>query len=254
MTSILTSFIRLAQVDTSSAAFRIGELVGTILAVVLLISVPVFFVLSIIRFNRTKHGGWLAVVILTGLPLIAFVVIIGLGFYKGFQEGFENARASHEGGEAQVVLTGDDRYAFTMPGHWTKLELNPVAILEVGSERHEEYLLVIKDPKSSFQGSLGEFADAVNRMYLESLQAPEELTMRPTMVNGLVCIRSEFRGEFNGLPVHFIVLVVDGDDSYYQVAGWTVQSGVDGSLPVLNEVLASMKRQNPQASPVTATE
>ena len=70
----------------NSTAFHIGQIAGAIIAVFMMISLCVFFVIALVRAITTGRKGWIIAASIFSLPFLAFLFLIIVGMVMGFSK------------------------------------------------------------------------------------------------------------------------------------------------------------------------
>lgn len=143
-----------------------------------------------------------------------------------------------------------------IPENWmpiTGVNANPEASLQMGNMFAETYAMVLSENKSDFNSfaagnplmseefSLEDYTDLI----LSNMTAPGSgMTHTPqqsTTLNGMPAYSFKINGSFDGNPVVFTGMTVDGKRHYHQVLCWTLANREEANMPKLNQVLQSFK-------------
>lgn len=230
--------------ETQSLAYQIGQVFGAVFAIALFLMVPVAFIVSLVLLIKTKKKGWLFMVVPSGallvLLIIGFMGVFAFGFYKGIQNS-EQWTSGEEVPKDRVVVTDDEVMQMKLPNHWQMLKnLNDYAQLEVGNPRREEYLIVINDPKSSFDGSLKDYADFALEKTRGALENGQVGEAEQTTLDGRRALQYEAWGDIEGLSVRYLFTFTESEGYFHQVITWTLKSRREKAFPVFREVLNSV--------------
>jgi len=232
------------------SAYQIGQIVGGIIGLLIMVAVPLIFVVSLVLLFVTKKKAWLFAVIPSGLLGLVLVVLFGVAFVGGFQRGMEKQRQNISAEKVpadRLVTSTDGAVQIKLPLHWRLLKnLNDAAQLQAGNMAREEYLMVINELKSDFSGTLEEYAEIIsenlkNGLAGATLTGPEKVT-----VNGLSGLQYKVMGTVNNVNIAYLLTTVESANSFHQVNEWTLQSKEDAVFPLFQEVLQSF-------TPVAAT-
>ena len=83
----------------NSTAFQVGQIVGVIIAVLMMISFLGFFVFALVKAFTTRRKGWIIAASVASLPFLLFLglflMAMVMGFTKGMNRSNEMAAARH---------------------------------------------------------------------------------------------------------------------------------------------------------------
>lgn len=159
-----------------------------------------------------------------------------------------------------AVSCGDDtqtvtvkHYSLTLPTFLTVTKgLNDAASLQYQNAGREFYVLVIDEPRKTFEDLLKENAlgyepnlDGYSGLLIESLVegsgAKEKPAVTAKKINGLDARVTSVKGEVSGEKVFWKIAYVEGKNTYYQVLCWTSQAKQDEYEPQIDAILESFK-------------
>jgi hypothetical protein len=66
-----------------SLAFRIGEIAGAVVSLLLLLAVGVFFVIALVKAIKTRRPGWIVAAAISGLPMLSILAAFLIGVVIG---------------------------------------------------------------------------------------------------------------------------------------------------------------------------
>jgi hypothetical protein len=230
--------------ETTSTAYQIGQAFGALFAIMLFLMVPAAFIVSLVLLIKTKKKGWLFLLVPSGLLLAGFFAAFSLAFAAGLKKGMESSRqwqSEEKVPEDRLVETSDALMKLKLPGHWQILkDLNEAAHLEVGNPRREEYLIVINDPKASFDGSLAEYAEFIVDRTKNALTDGEVSGPEPITVDGRPALQYEVRGSVDKVNVQYLFTLTESAANFHQLITWTLASRKSKAFPVFQDVLKSV--------------
>jgi hypothetical protein len=236
-------FTLLAQTDTESVAFLIGMLIGLLM----LVGLPIFFIVCLILFIKTKNKGWLVGTILSGLVALVPIGLFVTGFVEGFQEGMrEFSEGSGQSGsldkETNTVTSADGLCSVRIPKSWSTMsDLNAEASLQVGNGFREEYMIILVDRDYEYDGTLREHSDLTTSFIVEGLIGPKDSGPEEIVLNGLNALQREIHGRISGLDISYLHTSIEGEKGFYQVLAWTLTDREPSKFPVYREVLESFQ-------------
>lgn len=230
--------------DSISPTYQFGYVMGGIVGLLLLVAIPLAFIISLILLIVSKKKGWLFLLIPSGLLSLLLVVGFGVAVFMGITKGIENTsklKSDQVVPDDRVVASNDDQVKVKLPSHWDLLtNLNEAAQLQAGNPRREEYLMVISDSKEDFNGSLPEYSDLIIRRLSDVLQDLSVEGPKKVTLDGREAMEYEVAGVVEGVSIHYIFTIAEGDSGFHQVIVWTLKSKRDVAWPVFREVLGTV--------------
>lgn len=234
MEALSTPLFCLAEISTSLS--RPAAVLGSLLAVALMVVVPVMFVLSLIRYVSTRNGGWLAGLVISTLLLITGVTLFLAGAWNGFQKASQLAKTPHG------VTTTDQAITLQIPGNWKDLpELLEEATLRKGNLIREEYLVTIPESKADYPGTLEDAATAGAARVLTAVTDPERSEPKELTLDGHRAIQYELTGNSGKHRVVYFQTTVETKDSFQHLLMWTLENKREAAVPIFNGVLESAR-------------
>ncbi len=227
------------------SAFQIGQIIGGIIGVLIVVAVPLIFVVSLILLFTTKRKAWLFAVIPTGLLSLGFGVVFAVAFVGGFKRGMERQKQNISDEKVpadRLVTSTDGAVQIKLPLHWRLLKnLNTAAQLQAGNMAREEYLMVFNEMKSDFDGTLEEYSKIISGNLEKGLSGaivtgPEKVT-----VNGLNGLQYKVMGSVNNVNIAYLLTTMESANGFHQVNEWTLQSKEAAAFPLFKEVLQSFQ-------------
>ena len=140
------------------------------------------------------------------------------------------------------VVADDDSVRVEVPAHWKpNPELNDIASIQYANLSREQYFIVISEPKSDFYADMDVFS--YNNLLLENFR--ESLTdiqikyLGEVEINDMAGLKHELRGRIDGLSVVYLLVALEGTDSYHQLVFWSTAARWKTGSNVFEEVLTS---------------
>jgi hypothetical protein len=145
--------------------------------------------------------------------------------------------------EPHVVTATDGQSRLTVPGTWSvQTDLHDDAEIQAANLSQEQYMIVLTESKADFVDT--EFAD-YNEIVAESVAANASADETPDgaalTINGRPAMRYEVHGTVDNMKVVYWLTTVDGEQNYYQVLAWTLESKAEQNAPVFDEVVQSFQ-------------
>lgn len=231
---------------TDSQAFNLGQSVGQVLGIVIVIVVligfPVAFITALVRYSRVKTSGRLTAVIVTGLlcliAVVALTAMVGFGIYQGMERRRLAAPSPESAPAERMVQTLEGELRIRMSDSWSALTvLNDDAEIQVGNLAREEYLIVVKDLKEDYDGSLRDFAEQTSGAIIDSLTRTTSTELADFELSGKPALRREMSGTLQTARVEYMFTAVEGSEHYFQILAWTLRSKKNTAFKVFRDVL-----------------
>jgi hypothetical protein len=241
---MITDFFLLAATDTSSAAYKIGTIIGVILISILMIGLPILFIVSLIKLISTKNKNWIIGLVLSGLPLLALVCIFIFGIYAGLQEAISKRKPgiASVSGMGRIVNVPDSKLSLQIPSNWRELKnINADASLSLGNPSREEYFIVLTETKIDLEGNLQDFSDITCDAIFASLTNATMSEPKTLTINGLSAVQREISGSIDRIKISYLHTSLEGKEQYYQLLGWSVVSRKTQAFKAIHDVVHSCK-------------
>lgn len=239
---MITDLLQLAATDPSSAAYKAGQLVGTIIGFVVMIGIPVLFILSLVKLITTKNKAWIIGLVLSGIAFILIICVFAVGAYMGYKNTKGQSLTETSSGTKKIVKVPDTKLSLGIPSHWKKIDdLNEAASLSMGNLFREEYLIVIAETKADFDGSLTDYSDLTVTAMIDSIDNSTFTEPVSLSINGLPAIQREFSGSVDRTKIAYSHTSIEGSENYYQIIGWTIPSRKTTAFKVIGDVVNSAK-------------
>ena len=142
----------------------------------------------------------------------------------------------------KTMLASDGKTQITVPGHWTELELNDVAEIELGNADDPAYLIVINELKEDLFGwNIEKHSRVTLGGLLGTLAFPTVEGPRAIKVGGSPAIQYEVSGALEGQKIVYIHTTVDGPNYLSQILAWSIPSQVDKIRPQLIKAVSTFR-------------
>jgi acyl carrier protein len=152
------------------------------------------------------------------------------------------AKSNTEKKKRLSAATGD--YSLMVPQSWKEIpEANPQAGIIAGHLLREQYVLVIRNPKEDFSGTLDEFDDLTTKSLCDGMTDAETSGPESKIVAGYPARLSRIKGTVDKIGISYLAVSLEAADAYYQVYGWTLKSREPIAFPVIEEIFESFKAQ-----------
>ncbi len=143
-----------------------------------------------------------------------------------------------------VLENADTGARITVPPQWrVSNQLRGDADIYATYPAQELYASVVSEDKAELsQFGLEDNAEQY-RWLIERQLSDYETSVRTGVeqINGDPAVQYEIRGQVDGTPVVYLHTTVQGDDSYYQVVGWTSRDRYADNKEVLQGIVESFE-------------
>lgn len=198
----------------------------------------VVFIVAIIKAFTKQTTGWIITAVVS-----AVVALIGLfgSISLAAKAVTKLAKEKKEEGERRKrVASADGKFRLEVPGNWKEMPgLNEAASISAGNEFKEQYVMVIENPKTDFEGTLAEFEDAVSGMVIGNLEKAESGDPEKASIGKFPAIRRRFTGVADNIRVVYHSAAVETKTGFYQILTWTTPSRESAAKAVFEEVINS---------------
>jgi hypothetical protein len=203
--------------------------------------VLVFFIISLVKSISKKQAGWIIGACLSGIALLVIISILIAGVYKSISTLTTFAPETQAPINGRAVFTSDQLLKIQIPSHWQILkDMNTEASLQVGNLSREEYLIVLTDLKSDFEGSLQDHAQITTRIILKNVTAGKINEPKEFQINGMPAIQYEISGTVDRTRIIYLHTTVEANDAYHQILSWSLPSKKKTAFPVFHRVLKTV--------------
>ena len=147
-------------------------------------------------------------------------------------------------GPTRVVVASDEKTQVTVPEHWTALELNDSAEIQIGNEADEAYLIVLNELKEDLYGwNLDKHSRVTLGNLLSTLSFPSVTGPKSIKVGGSPAVQYEVKGAMQGRNIVYIHTTVDGPKYFSQILAWTLPSKAEATKPQLIEAVNTFREK-----------
>ncbi|MGF1670758.1 MAG: hypothetical protein ACFCU6_09930 [Balneolaceae bacterium] len=139
----------------------------------------------------------------------------------------------------------DEKFSLNVPAEWYDLELNDEAIIQVGNEVLEQYLILLSDEKIDLYGwNLQKHSYMTFSQIISNLQDPIINGPKYFKINNYDSVQHEVEGAFENFKVVYIHTVIETEDSFSQILTWTLKSKFSSNEEVFRNVIASFRNKD----------
>lgn len=150
------------------------------------------------------------------------------------------------------TITVKNKYSVELPSFLSKAkDLHNMASLQYQNAFKEFYIVIIDEPKEEFASAAkttDEFTPDFNgyhQILRGSLEASIEngvfTDTKDTQINGLKAKTFTLTGKVDEIPIFYDIAYVEGNDRFYQIVIWTIESSKDKFREPMDKIIASFK-------------
>lgn len=230
--------------QVESFAFQLGQIFGIFISIILFIGIPVFFLVSIIKFSNTKTNEWKILSMISGILLIVPLGLIVYGIVVWTSNIQTHVVGDRNIPKNRVIFDSDSLCQITIPDHWTILtNLHEDATIQVGNLRKEEYLILLTDLRLDFQGSLDEHVEITIGNMINNIEDATTSGPQQLFINGNRAIRHQLEGTVDRIKIIYYQTTIAGRFAYYQILAWTLPSKAAKASAVFEEVVSTFRER-----------
>jgi hypothetical protein len=147
----------------------------------------------------------------------------------------------------------DGKYSIDLPSYLSKSDdLNKAASLQYKNAMREFYVLVLDEPKESFnkivdegeldyEKNLNGYSEILADDIAKSSGLETTPKMQQTTINNLKARILEFDGTVDNVNIHWKIAYLEGKNRYYQVLTWTIPGKTEDNGEAMMAILKSFK-------------
>lgn len=233
----------------NSTSFKIGEVIGGVMAIGLMIGVVIFFIVALVKAFTTRRTGWIIAASISSLPLLFILVCFCIGLVIGIRQGMNPAAnaPAERGDETSELLTAmmspvpgnvlPYEISLPMASAWHKDNNQPP--FDYLFSYHDAYLGVIaegvgsQNPQNICDISQKNVADKASKY---SFTTPE-----PIEIDSHSWLTYDANATVSGINIKYRFYVY-GDTNYsYQIISWTGPVLFDNDAPLFDRIAKSFK-------------
>lgn len=172
-------------------------------------------------------------------------VVFGFAFKQGIDAALKDA------GPSEIVTSRDGLISIDPQGAMvTSTTLDEEAPLQLWNPREELYLLGLSEPKADLEA--GTTLERYGTLITEGMMVENRTigAASQVTVGGRPAFEYRVAGRMNDLDVVYWVTVVESEQYFHQLTGWTMTSRETRHAPTMRRVVASAQvRSTPEARP-----
>jgi hypothetical protein len=147
--------------------------------------------------------------------------------------------------DGRKVVATDGKARVTVPKSWKDMPgLNAKASVQVGDEGKAEYLMVLSEAQSDFDGMTLEKHHQLTRdAMLGKMKNSSATEPEPVTIGGKDALQDELSGTQNGTNIVFLHTTVDDGEYFHQILAWTIKSRWDQHNGELRKITESFRTE-----------
>lgn len=193
--------------------------------------------------------GWIISLVVTILTLL-IIALIAAAIVVNPNIGEPSSPQHSQQSSGDLKQVSSDGFTLTVPQSFTDIPdkyKSADAILSKGDDYSEEYVAVVKEPKTDFQDGMTAqgYADVVNKHnYLEGSTITDPIVTPLTGVSNPYTYQAadyEITGAVDGVKIVYYTRYIATSSHFYQVITWTLPRQADQTKADLFAILESFK-------------
>lgn len=145
------------------------------------------------------------------------------------------------------IVSSDNYSSMLIPKDWEEINnLNNEAVISVGSEKKEQYTIVLSESKGLFSEeiTIDDYRKIVIDSIISNLSNYEFVNPKKTTIDDKEAIEVIVHGEINKIKISYIITVVKGEENFYQIVSWTLQNKFEDYKNIFRGVIATFEEQS----------
>lgn len=230
--------------ENTSEAYRIGQQAGVIVGVILMIALPIAFGTCLsMAFLRAKKTVWIVFSVITGVPVVFFIIAFCYGLYLGTAQHRGKSPTSstfHPGNGLRGTIKGTNYdYTLEVPDEirWkvNRQDLNFDAVTFC----RDVYVAVSVERINTL--SMQEICRQAN-LHLSKLDPNSTFTTpEPVTIDGASWLHFNAMSTVRGFKVAYSFYVHSGAKGSCRVVGWTGQSLFEQEKATIDQISRSFR-------------
>ena len=233
----------------NSTAFQSGQVVGTVLGVLILLGLFAAFPAALLRAIRTRSKGWIIGAAFASIPYLFLLLAFALGLVRGFQ------RASHGGAgfsgrnlntadlltANMTSVTGSNySYQISYPwiDSWKRLDTSNQSFDQLYTY-HDAYVGVI------FEGiGVGDprrVCDLSQKLLASKATEHTFKSAHPVQIDGRDWLTYDTQATVNGMHVDYRNFCFADSNCTVQIVDWTSPLAFTSDAPVFDRIAKSFQ-------------
>lgn len=233
-----------------SDAYKMGQMFGGILAIVMMLAIPTLFILSLIRYLITRKTGWLVSCIISGVLGLLFLLPIVFIGARAWKKGSDRAKAAIEerNGGGRTARTPGGEIVLQLPSSWKPMKtLHDDAVMQEANLGEGCFLIILEDSKEDFTGTLADFSELTSNSILNNLEKSQRVAVRGLgLSDDIKAYQYRIEGSANHIAMSYVFTAVESKDKFHQILIWSSMSSKEKVEPEIKRILSSLRIEQPE--------
>lgn len=132
-----------------------------------------------------------------------------------------------------------------IPEDWTPANgLVEVSDLQFSDDTHQRHFTIVSEKKDGLRNkSIERYSSFTRESIRQGLKFPESVGPRNFQIAGLPAIQYEINGSVAGEPFYYLHTIIEGEESFHQLVGWTHASRKEENWPLLHKITESFREK-----------
>ena len=140
----------------------------------------------------------------------------------------------------QTLHSADNRLSVQVPAQFKReTNLQESALIQASKAKEDIYFIVMEESKKDFVAgfAVNNYADAILSAMQKNLTDPQTLGERRQLtVQQMPAEQIVLTGAIDGIKITYLITLVEGRESFYQVLSWTLASRFDDRRELLDGI------------------
>jgi len=231
----------------NSIAYQIGEVLGALLVVAIVIGVLVLFIIALVKSIKTARKGWIITAAISGIPIAAFLVLFLIGMALNITRGGASSPIfGGSSGSVSDLLTASMtpvpgsaigyQISYPMIDSWKKLDPSNGAFDPLYNF-HDAYVGVIAEGIGV--GTPQRICDLSQKNLTDKASQYSFTSPQPIQIDSHPWLTYDATATVSGVDLRYR-FYVDADYTF-QIISWTGPGAFDKVNPVFDRVAQSFK-------------
>ena len=233
----------------NSIAYQIGEVLGALLVVAIVIGVLVLFIIALVKSIKTARKGWIITAAISGIPIAAFLVLFLIGMALNITRGGASSPIfGGSSGSVSDLLTASMtpvpgsaigyQISYPMIDSWKKLDPSNGAFDQLYNF-HDAYVGVIAEGIGV--GTPQRICDLSQKNLTDKASQYSFTSPQPIQIDSHPWLTYDATATVSGVDLKYRFYVYADANYTFQIISWTGPGAFDKVNPVFDRVAQSFK-------------
>jgi hypothetical protein len=161
-------------------------------------------------------------------------------FLISFFAGLESRSSS----QPRIIHAKDGSCEISVPRSWVESpDLSAEGVLAAKDVTGSMYVVVYVQSKQDYVGNLNDFAKDHTELVQEKLKKPQVEAPATISINEKPAVRQVVRGEVDHLRITYRITYFEGQNSFYRVFCWSLESKAAGFADDFDKIAGSFREE-----------